>query len=224
MEHLWAMDVLIIGDGPYARSVIDLIHQIGTHHVVGAISVDTNPTASMQVTVIGQLDNFEELIGRTGVRHALVAIEDVGTRMNITQRIARMVPHVEFIPVVHPSAILGTSVVIGAGSVIMAGAHIDTGCTIGDHSLIGSNASIGAETVLGNFVSIGPGACLGHGCHVGSGSAIGSNAALVNKIIVGTHCVVGPCAAVIENVPDLHVAAGTPARTIRTRLVGERYP
>ncbi len=218
------MDVLIIGEGPYARTVIDLIHLIGTHKVAGTISVDRNATSTMHVSMIGQFDHFDELITGTGARHVLVAIEDVGTRMNITQRIARMAPHVEFISIVHPLAIVGSAVIIGAGSVIMAGAHIDTGSTIGEHNLISANVSIGAESVLGNFVSIGPGAGLGHGCHVGSGSAIGSNAALVNKIIIGTHCVVGPCAAVIENVPDLHVAAGTPARTIRTRLVGERYP
>jgi acetyltransferase-like isoleucine patch superfamily enzyme len=47
---------------------------------------------------------------------------------------------------------------------------------------------------------------------------------LINHIIIGTHSVVGPGAAVVEHVPDLHVAASAPARTIRTRLVGERYP
>ncbi len=218
------MDVLIIGDGPYARSVIDLIHQVGTHNVIGTVPVETHATSVMEITVVGHLDRFEDVLVRMDARQVLVAIEDVGTRMNVTQRIARMVPEMEFVSVVHPSAVLGSAVSVGSGTVIMAGTHIDAGTTIGDHNLIAANACIGAESVLGNFVSIGPGASLGHGCHVGSGSAIGSNAALVNKIIIGTHCVVGPCAAVIENVPDLHVAVGTPARTTRTRLVGERYP
>ncbi len=218
------MDVLIIGDGPYARSVIDLILRIGSHNVVGTVSVDNSSSPNMPVSQVGHLDHFEELIAGSDTRQVLVAIEDVGARMNVTQRITRSAPHVGFISVVHPAAIISSSVVIGAGSVIMAGAHIDVGSNIGEHNLIGSNASIGAESFLGNFVSIGPGACLGHGCHVGSGSAIGSNAALVSRTIIGTHCVVGACGAVIENVPDLHVAAGTPARTIRTRLVGERYP
>ena len=45
----------------------------------------------------------------------------------------------------------------------------------------------------------------------------------LKRIVIGTHCVVGPGAMVLESVPDLHVATGTPARTVRTRLVGEPY-
>lgn len=219
------MELLVIGDGPHAHSVIDLIRQGGKHRNIGVVTMESSATTSFNnVPVIGRSDQIEQLIATTGVRSFLMAIDDVGVRMNITQRIGRLFPHVEFISVVHPSAVLGSDVVVGAGSVIMAGVHIDTGCTIGEHNLISSHVSIGAESVLGNFVSVGPGASLGYGCHVGGGTAIGTNAALINKIIVGTHCVIGPGAAVIENVPDLHVATGTPARTIRTRLVGERYP
>ena len=49
------------------------------HKVLGTIMVEPSSTSTMEVTTIGHLDDFEELIPRTGARHVLVAIEDVGS-------------------------------------------------------------------------------------------------------------------------------------------------
>jgi acetyltransferase-like isoleucine patch superfamily enzyme len=173
--------------------------------------------------VLGHTDNLVRLIERTGLKQGTLAIGDIAARMDMAQRIALIMPDFRFVTAVDPSATIGADVQLGAGVVIFPGARVEAGSRVGEHTSIGSNASIGVDGHLGSFVSVGPGAALEEGCHVGSGTSIGVNAALVRRIIIGTHSVVGPGAMVIENVPDLHVAIGTPAKCVRTRRIGEPY-
>lgn len=218
------MDILVIGAGSWAKAVMDVVRRAGEHRVAGLLDNDAAPGDSvLDVAVVGRLEDLPEVAGRMGIRHGLIATSDIGARMETAQRIAALMPDFTFISAVDPAATLGSEVHCEAGTVIMAGARVEACTRIGEHCVIGSNASLGADSHLGSFVSVASGATIGEGCHVGSGSAIGINAGLVKRIVIGTHCVVGPGAMVMESVPDLHVAIGTPARTVRTRLVGEPY-
>lgn len=218
------MDILVLGRGGRAKAVINAVHDAGAHRVVGLVgdgAAEGEPV--LGVPWSGGMDELAAVVQRTGVRHAVIAHADNGARMRTMHRSKELVPDLQFISIIHPRAILGQGVACGPGTVIMAGACIGPDTMIAEHSAIDANVTIGADCTLGNFTSIGAGATIGDGCQVGGGTAVGMQAGLVQGIIVGTHCVIGPGAMVVESVPDLHVAVGTPARCTRTRLVGEPY-
>lgn len=218
------MDILIIGGGTRAKVVMDAVARAGVHRVVGFLHDLARPGEELMGTLsLGRIDDLPEVTARTGINHGILAIDDIGQRMSVAQRVQNLIPGFKGVPVVDPSAIVSQGVEIGPGAVVLAGARLEAGASIGEHAFIGSLASVGADSNLGTFTSVGAGARIGEGCHVGSGSAIGMNAGLADRVIVGTHCVVAPGAMVLESVPDLHVAEGAPARCTRTRLVGERY-
>lgn len=215
------MELLVIGDAASIRSGIDLTRASG-NAVVGFCSDDHDQPFD-GVPHLGRLVDLPTVHAKMRTDGLLLTFTDIGQRMNAAQRIAATIPEAVFRSIIHPTAVIGQGVVVGSGSMIMAGAVLEVGTVVGDHVRIGTHASIGADTHIGTFVNIGAGAVLDEACHVGTGSAIGIQAGLVKRIVIGTHCVVGHGSMVLESVPDLHVAQGTPARCVRTRLVGEPH-
>lgn len=218
------MDMVIIGGGSRAKVVIEVAQREGLNRVLGYVDDHASPGDTiLGVPVLGRMEDLPAIVARTGAAHGIIAVNDIGQRMAMAQRVQALVPDLKYATAVDPAAVLSRGVEVGAGTVVLAGARLGPDVTIGGHAYIGSSATVDADSSLGSFTSVNAGATIGEGCHVGSGSAIGMNAALVERVIVGTHCVVTPGAIVFESVPDLHVAEGYPARCVRTRLVGERY-
>ncbi|MBK9759729.1 MAG: transferase [Flavobacteriales bacterium] len=216
------MEILLIGSGSRVKSAIDVVHAAGEHRVTGIVDNTLKPGDTVfNVPAMGHLDDLQSILAKTSIRHVLLVITDIGMRMNAAQRISSLIPDLQFISAVHPSASIGRDVSIGTGTLVMAGAVIEAGSTIGEHVVIGAHVSIGADGHIGSFVSIGAGAVIAEACSVGSGTSIGILAGLTKGMIVGTHCAIGTGAMVLESVPDLHVAVGSPAKCVRTRLVGE---
>lgn len=217
------MELVIVGRGGHIRSVHDLAMACGVR-VAGL--VHTGPADAVPrhgLESLGVLADLARILDQAGTRHVVLAIDDNGGRMNAAQRIVSLVPDAIPMAMIHPRAVLGHGARTGPGAVVMCGAFVQAGTVLGEHTLIGANAVIGPDGNLGNFASVGTGAAIGEDCHIGSGSSVGANAVLVKRIVVGTHCVVAPGSVVLESVPDLHVAMGTPAKCVRTRLVGEPY-
>ena len=218
------MEILLIGSGSRVKSAIDVVHAAGEHRVSGIVDDTLKPGDTVfNVPVIGPVDDLSSILAQMGIKHVLLVIADIGVRMNAAQRITSLTPDLLFISAVHPSAYIGRDVSLGTGTLVMPGAVIEAGSTIGEHVVIGAHVSIGADGHIGSFVSVGAGAVVAEACSVGSGTSIGIQAGLIKGIVVGTHCAIGMGAMVLESVPDLHVAVGSPAKCVRTRLVGEPY-
>ncbi len=130
---------------------------------------------------------------------------------------------------VHPTAVLIGDVIVGPrcyigpfaslrgdfGSIrVEAGANIQDGCTL--HSFPGQ------EAVVEEDGHIGHGAIL-HGCRVGKNALIGMNAVVMDGVTVGENAIVAAHSFVKAgaDIPAGTLAAGSPARTIRTLSADE---
>jgi acetyltransferase-like isoleucine patch superfamily enzyme len=141
----------------------------------------------------------------------------------------------------------GSNVSIGAGSRIRPSSYYGgppgVGLVMGDRSSIASDCFIGCSgtIVIGNDVMLGPGVriysenhvfestaqpiknqgvergsvTIGDDCWIGSGSTIAAN------VTIGRGTVVGAGSVVTKDIPAYSVAAGSPARVIRSRLGGQ---
>lgn len=218
------MDLLIIGSSGHAKVIIDIVRSEGRHRIVGLLD-DMRPVGeeTLGIPILGSVADLPMLMERTGAHHGVIAIGDNAGRMEVAARIAEHAPDFNFVSVVHPSAIIGSDVRIMAGTVVMPGVIINASCSIGAHCILNTGASVDHDCTLGDHVSIAPGAVLGGRCRIDSGTAIGMSASILQGIVVGAHCVIGAGAVVIQNVPDLQLAFGIPAKCVRTRQAGERY-
>lgn len=135
-------------------------------------------------------------------------------------------------PRIHPSAFLApTAVVIGDVEIgaeasiwfgaVLRGDNPEHPIVIGRRTSIQDNCVVHVgdwgPTVVGEDVTVGHGAKF-ESCTIGDRTVVGMNAVILQNATVGSECVVAAGAVVKERdvVPDRSVAAGVPARVIKT--------
>ncbi|MDW7668435.1 MAG: 2,3,4,5-tetrahydropyridine-2,6-dicarboxylate N-acetyltransferase [Bacillota bacterium] len=126
---------------------------------------------------------------------------------------------------IEPGALIRDRVSIGKGAVIMMGAVINIGAEIGEGSMIDMNSVVGARGTIGKNVHLGAGAVIAGVLEPPSKSPviieddvmIGANAVILEGVRVGKGSVVAAGSIVIEDVPENSVAAGAPAKVIKTK-------
>lgn len=112
------------------------------------------------------------------------------------------------------------------------------GVALGDRSGIGIRASIGERTHIGNDVMMGPDCVIYTVSHrfdrtdipmsqqgytpimpvtIGNDVWIGGRVTIMPGVNIGDGCVIGAGAVVTHDIPPYSVAAGVPAKVIRTR-------
>jgi sugar O-acyltransferase (sialic acid O-acetyltransferase NeuD family) len=104
---------------------------------------------------------------------------------------------------------------IGVGVAIEQLVAIDAYARIGNHSCVKRLASIGHETVLDDFVFVGPGATICGRVRVGEGSYLGAGCVVRNGIEIGSDCVVGAGAVVVKSVRSGTTVVGNPASLLK---------
>jgi acetyltransferase-like isoleucine patch superfamily enzyme len=139
--------------------------------------------------------------------------------------------------VLHPHTFeIGDAVFLG-NQIFLQGRH-DGRCVIGAHTWIGPQSYFDCRDLeLGEYVGWGPGAKVLGSEHtgepvaepvirtdlvikpvrVGAGADIGVNAVLLPGVTVGEGAIVGAGAVVTRDVPPYAIAAGVPAKVMRSR-------
>jgi len=126
---------------------------------------------------------------------------------------------------IEPGALIRDRVSIGKGAVIMMGAVINIGAEIGEGTMIDMNAVVGARGTIGKNVHLGAGAVIAGVLEPPSKSPviieddvmIGANVVILEGVKVGKGSVIAAGSVVIEDVPENSVAAGSPAKVIKTK-------
>jgi 2,3,4,5-tetrahydropyridine-2,6-dicarboxylate N-succinyltransferase len=125
---------------------------------------------------------------------------------------------------IEPGAIIREGVLIGDQAVVLMGAVVNIGAQIGERSMIDMNAVVGARVVIGKDVHIGAGAVIAGVLEPPSATPvivednvlIGANAVVLEGVRIGHHSVVAAGSVVTTDVPPNSVAAGSPARIVKS--------
>ena len=125
---------------------------------------------------------------------------------------------------IEPGAFIREKVVIGEGAVIMMGATINIGAVIGERTMIDMNAVVGGRGMIGKDCHIGAGAVIAGVIEppsakpvtIEDGVVVGANAVILEGVTIGKGSVIAAGAIVTKDVPQNSVAAGMPAKVIKT--------
>ena len=194
-------ELLLIGAGGHAKSLIDVIEQEDKFKIIGLVGSPTEVgTYVLGYEVLGTDDALSELLNMT--QYALVAVGQVGTN-DLRSDLFFKIANIGFISpvVISPLAYVSPHAVVGKGTVVMHRATINAGATIGDNCIINSHALIEHDVVVEDHCHIATSAIINGGSTVGKSSFVGSGTTIRESITIGQSCSIGMGISVRHDLP-----------------------
>lgn len=191
-------EIILLGFGGHAKSVIDCIERQREYKIAGFLERKGYEDICYKgYKVIGEDDDLEKIY-RQGIRNAFVTIGFLG-QSDVRDRLYERLKQIGF----HIPNVIDSSAVV-AGDVIM-----------GEGNFVGKLAMLNADVKIGNMCIINSGAMIEHECRVGDFSHISVGTVLCGQVTVGKRSFVGAGSIVIQGVnvgDESIIAAGTTIR------------
>lgn len=208
------MKIGIFGSSGFAREVADICSELsykeiffiddvsGTEEITGYKIIAENDLEKLDCTNI----NFVIGIGNGKIR----------------KKIARKFSNLNFINVIHPSALISYSQrkVLDSckGMIICRGSNLSVNIQIGDFTVFCANSIIGHDCCIMDFVTVLPGAILSGNVKlckfvtIGAGAVILPGESLSNKKVIDEGSMVGAGAVVTKAITKNKIVKGVPAK------------
>lgn len=165
-------DIILLGIGGHARSVVDSIEQLGEYHIVGFLDLkETKGKQLKNYCVIGTDEDLEWHFA-DGVKNAFVTIGFLG-HSDVRKRLYHRLKQIGY----------KLPNIIDSTAVIASDAELGEGIFIGKRTIINANSQIE------NMCIINTGAVIEHDCqvkefsHISVGSVLCGNVKIEEKLL-----------------------------------------
>ena len=125
------------------------------------------------------------------------------------------VDDVDWINLVHSSAVLSSTVNLGKGITVGPLSVISAHTIIKNFVSINRSVNIGHHCLVDDFATISPGCSIGGHVYIGKNTTIGIGANIVHKVQIGNNTVIGAGSVVTRDIPDNVVAFGSPCKVVK---------
>ncbi|KAB0875846.1 NeuD/PglB/VioB family sugar acetyltransferase [Cronobacter muytjensii] len=149
-----------------------------------------------------------------------IAIGEPALRQRLAQKLAGVAP---LATLIHPNVDVPEQSVIHPGAIIFEGVFISCGVAIGENALILPRAYISHDCAIGAHSVVAGLVALGGYVKIGERAFLGMNSCVKEQIHIGNDAIVGMGAAVINDVADTTIVAGTPAKIMRQNIEGKVF-
>lgn len=222
--------IVMMGAGAFARETLWAVNEIkegyGQYSVTGFLDDDESkrgkpvlPGSEGAVTekliILGSLDHIIRS-GFSDYDFILPAIGTTEAKKSFTERILACGCRLPG-PVIHRSVELGHDNVFGDGTIMFAGSTVTVNSVLGLQVNVNPQCSIAHDVVIEDYCNLSPGVHLTGGVHLEEGVNIGTGAVILPRVTIGKWSVIGAGAVVTKDIPSYSVAAGVPAKIIKTR-------
>lgn len=212
-------DILLLGFGGHAKSVIDCIERQGKYRIIGFLDKGKRGNISYRgYEVVGGDDDISRFYDQ-GIRNAFVTVGFLG-QSTVRNRLYDRLKQAGFrLPnIIDPSAVAADDVVLGEGNFIGKLAMLNADVKIGSMCIINSGALIEHECRVGDFSHISVGTVLCGNVTVGRETFVGAGSTLIQGIAVGDHCIVAAGTTLRKNIKDYEMTYEMNARRTRSLM------
>lgn len=206
-------DIILVGYGGHAKSVIDSIEKNKNYNIVGYTDFEEDPHSLY--TYLGRDEVLREYYEK-GVRNAFVTVGFMGNSC-LRQKLYQQLKEIGYqLPVIiDPSSILAGDVRIGEGTFVGKRCIVNASATIGNMCILNSGSIIEHECDVGDYSHIAVGAVLCGSVTIKPNSLIGAGATVIQTVEVGENSVVGAGAVVTRKLLPNSKVVGVPAKNIK---------
>tara|TARA_R110002049_G_scaffold91333_1_gene227759 strand:+ start:1832 stop:2563 length:732 start_codon:yes stop_codon:yes gene_type:complete len=216
--------IVIFGASGHGSVVLDCLLKEGSYDCIGFLdSYKKSGSFYCGYEILGDENDLLTIVEKYEISGIIVAIGDNWSRKCVVHKIKEVVPNIEFISTVHPTATISREVILGKGSVVLAGVKISSHSVVGDHCILNTNSILEHNSVMHNYSSLAPMVCVGGNLHLGKFSTICIGAICIENISIGQHAVIGAGSLVLHDIPNAVLVFGRPAKIVKKRKIGEPY-
>jgi sugar O-acyltransferase (sialic acid O-acetyltransferase NeuD family) len=170
-------NIIIVGAGGFAREVYEYVHvsfDLNEYKFKGFLTPDAKELEpfNMEHLVLGNQDNYEFQEND----RVILAIGNVDIRKKVLSKLNEL--EVEFVNLIHPTAIISENARIGKGVIICPFVVISTSVTVDDFAMINFYSSLGHDSKLGR------------NCVLSPYSTVNGFAILLEDVFMATHTMV----------------------------------
>lgn len=196
-------DIILLGLGGHAHSVVDSIEQAGQYHIVGFLDTEEMQEKNFRNYYVLDTDAALDKYYADGIRNAFITIGFLGhgnVRNRLYQRLRRIgyrIPNIiDKSATVASDVRLEEGIFIGKKTVVNANAHIQKLCIINTGAIIEHDCNVEA------FSHIAVNSVLCGGVSVGKSTLIGANATVIQGKRIGNNCIIGAGTVIRKNIGD----------------------
>ena len=192
-------DIVLVGFGGHAKSVIDSIERGGKYRIAGFTEVKKREPYR-GYAYLGTDDDLEAVY-KSGVRHAFVCIGYMGTGI-VRDSLYKRLKTIGFIlPLIcDPSAVVSENCLIGEGTFIGKGCVINAEASIGKMCILNTSSVVEHEAEVGDFSHVAVGTVLCGQVRVGGHCLVGANSTVIQGLSIGSYSIVGAGSVVLRDV------------------------
>lgn len=196
-------DIILLGLGGHAHSVVDSIEQAGKYNIIGFLDTEEMQDKHYKdYRVLGTDDSMQEYFDK-GVRNAFVTIGFMG-KGNIRNKLYRQLQDIGYtVPnildrtvVISENVELEDGIFVGKRAVINANVHIGKMCIINTGTIVEHDCRIGG------FSHVAVGSVVCGGAVIGNQTLIGANATVIQERKIGNRCIIGAGTIIRKDVEE----------------------
>ncbi|MGY0391575.1 acetyltransferase [Bizionia sp. KMM 8389] len=205
--------ILISGTGGFSKEVLCLIADLGRYDdVLGFIEPDF---------IIEKGDLPESILGKPVLPYSQVNPEKhcvsiaIGDSEIREKSISQLPKGIEFVTLIHPSAVVSKWVDLAEGAIICAGVIITCDIKIGKHAQLNLNTTIGHDCQIGDFFTTAPNVNISGSCEFGNHVYFGTASSIKQGVSITNNVTIGMGAIVTKDIVEPGVYIGIPAKPLK---------
>jgi sugar O-acyltransferase (sialic acid O-acetyltransferase NeuD family) len=212
LENRQKSQIVIIGSGGHASSIIDILKFSEDREIWGVVSLELKESSNLDgITVVGDDSCLGELIQRQF--SFVIAVGQISSSEIRYKLFKKLEESKADIPVIiSPDAYVSPRAFIGRGTVVFHRVVINSNARIGENCILNNMCLIEHDAVIGSHTHVSTGAIINGNAHVGSHCFIGSGSIISNNVSICDSVILGAGSNVVKDIKEQGVYFGNPAK------------
>lgn len=196
-------DIILLGLGGHAHSVVDSIEQAGEYNIIGFLDTEEMQGKKFQdYMVLGTDDSLQKYYNK-GIRNAFVTIGFMGYGI-VRNRLYKQLKDCGYIipNIIDKTSVISQSVELEDGIFVGKNAVVNANVKIGKMCIVNTGAIVEHDSTIGEFSHVAVGSVVCGGVSVGERTLIGANATVIQEKKIGRCCIIGAGSIIRKSVEE----------------------